>query len=198
MVGCKVEVGRPVHRHAGNVEAVGIGHQILGSGRGVVHRHVVDGLLAGLDHVIEGLAFIKFNVDLAGQHVGITDGESVVVSFITARVGIGPCEVRAASQIVGKGRRHTDGRLPAAVRAEFIRIPRCDFNRFPRIKRRKTVAGQVGLIQAGVEDFFVGREVARVDPSDVNVVLVVGQQRREDRVSCIRRGGGKAVLALNG
>ena len=97
VVGGKVEVCRPVHWHTGDVEAVGVGHEILRTGRGVVHRHVVDGLLAGFNHVIERLAFIKLNVDLTGQHVGITDGEPVVVTFVAARVGVGPRDVRTAS-----------------------------------------------------------------------------------------------------
>ena len=174
VVGGEVEVRGPVHRHAGDVEAVGVSHEILWTGRGVVHRHVVDGLLTGFNHVIERLAFVKLNVDLTGQHVGITDGEPVVVTFVAARVGVGPRDVRAASQVVGERWRHTNGRLPTAVRPEFVGVPRRDRHRFPRVESRQTITGQVGLVQAGVENFFVGREVARVNPCDVDVVLVVG------------------------
>ena len=69
VVGCEVEVCCPVHWHPGDVQAVCIGNQVLWSGRGVVHRHVVDGLLARFNHVVEGLAIVKVDIYLTGQHV---------------------------------------------------------------------------------------------------------------------------------
>ena len=136
--------------------------------------------------MVEGFTLVEVNVDLARQHVGITDGEPVVIALITALVGVRPRDVSAASQIVGERRRHTNRRLPAAVRTQFIRIPCRYRNGLPRVECGQTVTGQISLVQSGVEDFFVGRDVSRINPCDVDVVLVVRQQGREDGVSGVR------------
>ena len=100
MVRGKVEVGRPVHWHARYVQSIRVGNEIFWSRCGVVHGHVVDGLLAGFDDVIERLPLVKLDVNLTGQNVRITDREPVVVTVVTALVGVRPSDVSAASKVV--------------------------------------------------------------------------------------------------
>ena len=45
--------------------AKGIGHEVLWSWRGVVHGHVVDGLFAWFDDVVEGFTLLELNSPLA-------------------------------------------------------------------------------------------------------------------------------------
>ena len=181
----EVERRRPVLRHAGHVERVRVGDEICRTWRRVVDREVVHRLLAGLDDVIVGLSDVQFDIDLAGQDVRITDGEAVVVGFIAAFVRVRPRDVRAASQVVGKGGRHTDGGLAAVLWSELVRVPAGHRRNLPWVDGRQAVAGEVGAVEAGVDHFFAGGQVARVNPRDVDVVLVVGQEGREDRVAAV-------------
>ncbi len=66
MVVGEVERRRPVLRHAGDVERVGVRNEVRWTRRRVVDREVVHCLLTGLDDVVVGLADVEFNVHLTG------------------------------------------------------------------------------------------------------------------------------------
>ena len=156
----EVERCRPVLWHTRHVERVRVGHEIRWAWCGVVDREVVHRLLAGFDDVIVGLTDVQLDIDLAGQDVRITDGEAVVVGFITALVRVRPCNVRAASQVVGEGRRHADGGLATVLWSELVRVPAGHRRNFPWVDGRQAVAGEVGAVEAGVDHFFAGGQVA--------------------------------------
>ena len=155
MVGSKVEIGGPVQWNTGNVQSVGICNQVLRPRCRIVHRHVVDGLLSGFNHVIEGLAFFVVKVYLSCKYVRVTDCESVVVSISTTLVRIGPSNVSSTSQIVGKGWRHSNARLTPTIRPQFIRIPRGYWYSLPRVKGCKAVPSQIRLIKTYIHDFLI-------------------------------------------
>ena len=105
--------------------------------------------------MVEGFTFVKLHVNLSGQHVRIAYREPIVVAFVSARVCVRPSDVRTASQIVGKGRGHPDAWLAAVVGSELVGIPRGDRDGFPRVEGHFAVTGEVGLVQANIENFFV-------------------------------------------
>ena len=160
MVVREVERRRPVLRHAGHVERVRVGDEICRAWRGVVDGEVVHRLLAGFNDVVVGLADVQLDVDLAGQDVRITDGEAVVVGFVAAFVRVRPRNVRAASQVVGKGRRHANGGLAAVLWSELVRVPAGHGRNLPWVDGRQAVTGEVGAVEAGVDHFFAGGQVA--------------------------------------
>ena len=57
---------RPVCWNTGNVESVGVSYQIFRPWRGVVHGEIVDGLFTRLNHMVERLSIVKFNINLSG------------------------------------------------------------------------------------------------------------------------------------
>ena len=193
----EVERRRPVLRHAGHVERVRVGDEVGRTWRRVVDGEVVHRLLAGFNDVVVGLADVQFDINLTSQDVRIADGEAVVVGFVAAFVRVRPRNVRAASQVVGKGRRHADGGLAAVLWSELVRVPAGHGRNLPWVDGRQAVAGEVGAVQAGVDHFFTGGQVTRVDPGDVDVVLVVGQEGGEDRVAAVWAVLGQPRPAFN-
>ncbi len=79
------------------------------------------------------------------------------------------------AQIVGKGRWRSQVGAAERIRAEFVTIPMGHDNRFPWVKSGLARPGFRGRIKAHVNDFLLRRDIAEIVPSDVDVVLVIGQ-----------------------
>ena len=120
---CEEQGRSPVLWHARNVQSEGIGHEVLWSRCGVVHGHVVDGLFTRFDDVVEGFTLLELNIHLSCKNVGVANREAVVVCFLAALVGVGPCDVGTATKVVRERWRHADTRLRTCICPEFVACP---------------------------------------------------------------------------
>ena len=203
-----VRVGdHPGHdAHDGQVQREGVRHQVDGSGRGVVDGHVEHRLLAGLDDVQPvGVPVLEEHVHLSGEDVRVADGVHVVVRLVVALVGVRPGEVRPAAEVVDEGGGLAQLRGPARVRAQLVGLPGRHRHDLPlvddvgrqRVERDAVRPVVVGVVEAGVDHLLDGAGVAVLQPGDVHVVLVVGDDRGHDRAGRIGPVRRDVVLALD-
>ena len=84
------------------------------------------------------LALIVFNIDLPGQDMGITQGPLEVISLITTLIGIRPCQMGTAAQIVGKGWWCSQVGAAERIGAKFVTLPMGHDDRLPWVEDRKS------------------------------------------------------------
>ena len=102
MVSCEEKGRAPVVRNTVQGDRESVGDEFGRSRRRVRYRHVVGGLLARLDCVIERLGLGQSNFDETGENVDVAYRVSTSVILVIALVRVGPSDVHATAEVVGE------------------------------------------------------------------------------------------------